>query len=288
MKSNRNGRALEYALTKNIQTKYPNAALTKGTIADQKRDKEKYDSLNAKQQDYFDNNTKLYVESELADTEVVNIERLSDDKAKKGDVTDIRLTLKSGEEHNISLKHNHKAVKHQRPGALIKQLGIADKEADKEHKAEIKEVESKFFNRIPDGLNTFEDVKSDNEEHINSLYRDICEHSAKQINKHPENANEHFKFLVGATDFQKVVVTEHEVEVADFSKIKQPTTMAATVSADNYVDLDFDNGFKFKMRLHTAKKDFKRNKTLSLKFDTQLDDDSGAIPVKTYEVKNKK
>jgi hypothetical protein len=288
MKSNRNGRALEYALTKNIQTKYPNATLTKGTITDQKRDKEKYDSLNAKQQDYFDNNTKLYVDSELADTEVVSIERLSDDKAKKGDVTDIRLTLESGKEHNISLKHNHKAVKHQRPGALMNQLGIKNKEADKEHKAEIKKIESAFFNNIPEKLSTFEEVKSDDEKHINDLYRGVCDLSAKQINKHPEKAKEYFEFIVGSTDFQKVVITKDQVEVADYSKIEQPTKMVASISADNYVDLKFDNGFEFKMRLHTASKSFEQNKSLSLKFDTQLHDDAGAIPTKKYQVIEKK
>ncbi|EJL6928429.1 HaeIII family restriction endonuclease, partial [Vibrio alginolyticus] len=60
------------------------------------------------------------------------------------------------------------------------------------------------------------------------------------------------------------------VHVMEFSGIAIPRDLKATQTAYNRVHLEFDNGFKFDMRLHTASSKFEIGKTISQKFDTQL------------------
>jgi hypothetical protein len=74
----------------------------------------------------------------------VTIERLSDNEGKKGDVTDIRLRFDNRTE-NLSIKHNHKALKHQRPSATPKQCGFKKTSIESiNFKSKYKKITSKF------------------------------------------------------------------------------------------------------------------------------------------------
>lgn len=277
MISNRNGRALEFALVEAFISIYPNNQLTGNTSQDQVRDKELFGQLPEDMKRYFRAHCSSFA-SWVASNKVpssgslVNIHRLTDQEAVAGDVTDIRL-VSGANTYNISLKHNHSAVKHQRPGNLFSQLGIANKAGEKIYKDQIKVISSDFFNKSSSyETNKFNEVKAKDETIINEFYSDMCALVAETINHQAVNVDHAFRFLVGNCDFDKVIITRDSIQVMQFSGIASPKSLKATQSSYNRVQLTFDNGFKFDMRLHTASSKFEVGKAISQKFDTQLID----------------
>ena len=53
----------------------------------------------------------------------ITVDRLPDTAARGGNPTDINIMFNNGQV-NLSIKHNHRAVKHQRPSALAQQCGF--------------------------------------------------------------------------------------------------------------------------------------------------------------------
>ena len=282
-KSNSNGRALEYCLVREFLKFYNDILICDNkTKNDQVRDQEKFNSLSGDYQNYYINQCQKIVRW-VSQNRVysvngqITLRRLSDDIAKEGDVTDIAL-FQNNIVYNISLKHNHFATKHQRPGGLYKQLGIYDKEIDKIYKAKIKEIENLFFSEIyGETFLTFEEVKSYNPNLINNLYRNICNLVVQEINCNANNFTtvELFKFLIGSKDYDKFIVTNQEVMLYSFYNILYPNTMYAyTISNKiNYIYLKFDNDYEFALRIHTASSKFRIGKSISLKFDSQLENE---------------
>lgn len=275
MISNRNGRALEFALVEALIKTFPNSILVGNTSQDQIRDKELFEQLTNEMKGYYNLHCEKFarwvsLNKISTGNGAVTIHRLSDQDAVAGDVTDIRLC--SGvSTYNISLKHNHNAVKHQRPGNLFSQLGIGNGTSEQQYRMAIKAISDDFY-RKASGVNTnlFSVVKSYDEKIINDFYSDMCALVAYTINTQPVDINSTFRFLVGNCDFDKVIITKDSVHVMEFSGIAIPRYLKATKTAYNRVHLEFDNGFKFDMRLHTASSKFEIGKTISQKFDTQL------------------
>lgn len=277
--SNDNGRALEYALTQALASRYPQAIIDSDTQTDQLRDRDKFLALSNNDQRYFRKNSDYFANYILAsrigsNNVVIGLSRLKDGSGTEGDVTDIRLYLADREHYNISLKHNHKAVKHQRPGALIGQLGIADAQIAYAYKQSIVQISKRFYERVLPCETTFNAAKLRDAAIITDLYRDICQNTISYINRYSAQAPTFFNFLVGRFNFDKVVIRKNLIELMTFSDIPSPTTMTAKLHQDSYIILTFDNGFIFNMRLHTASSRFEHEKALSLKFDTQLISDS--------------
>lgn len=282
MSSNRNGRALEYCLTKILIEAYQVTAISENTQADQQRDQAKFEALPANMQSYYQKQCLRFVQwlqqTKFPKVVFTAIERLNDNAAKKGDVTDIRLTHAQGT-YNISLKHNHYAVKHQRPGALYKQLGIKDKTAQREYKKQLKQVETTFFQlaqSIDSEATTFKAIKEKDANAIKALYADVCRLVEDHINHqtNSDHAQYFFRFLVGTMDFDKVIITEDSIKILSFQQVPLPTHIAAHHYDYNRIKVEFDNGFDFDMRIHTASSRFQVGKSISLKFDTQLSSDN--------------
>jgi hypothetical protein len=76
-----------------------------------------------------------------------------------------------------------------------------------------------------------------------------------------------FQYLVGATNYYKVIIRtqNEEIEIQEFGKIEYPKKVKASVSRQ-YIYLDFSNDWKIRMRLHTASSRIESSP--SLKFDT--------------------
>lgn len=278
MKSNRNGRALEYLLVETFAQLYCSAKLSAQTERDQHRDRQHYDNLPVEMRSYYSQHCQTFVqwvkENRVADQGCVEIIRIADQDAVKGDVTDIRLVSATGQ-YNLSLKHNNNAVKHQRPGNLFSQLGIADKAQEKSYRAEITAISNRFFARASQfETELFHVVKSQDESIILSFYDEMCGLVTGTINRQPVSANKAFDFLVGNCNFDKVIISRDGVEVLPFSNIAKPRALMAKQTRHNHIQLDFDNGFSFDMRLHTASSRFSVGKTINQKFDTRLISDS--------------
>ena len=87
------------------------------------------------------------------------------------------------------------------------------------------------------------------------LYNPFCKLYADFLNLHcndAEHAGHFFRFIVGMTDFYKIVVTEQNIEIWSFSDIDLPISLEASHRSHNYVDVSFSNGWEFSMRLHNA------------------------------------
>jgi hypothetical protein len=281
-KSNLNGRSFEYILTKEIQKKF-GVKLTPRAIKDQKRDVEKILKLSESiKQDMEKGSIKIvdWLSNNFFDLNNNNLilDRLPDSESKKGNPTDIQL-ISNDTIINLSLKHNHKALKHQRPSSLAQQCGISkNDEKDKVYRANLKQISNSFFQyakSIHKSPTKFSDLTLiDNKVVDRLLYKPVCDLVTNFVNSHctaQHNTNHLFSFLMGTEDYHKVIVSADKVLIQHFSISKPPLNVRATVSANNRVELNFSNNWKLDMRIHTASSRTKgcEKSGCSLKFDTQ-------------------
>lgn len=276
--SNDNGRALEYTIVNSVLNKYPNSIVDFETQSDQKRDLTKYNDLNDElKKEYNDASIKIlnWLDKKLCLSvdSILKIKRFSDDKAKKGDVTDIQI-IGNEESVNLSIKHNHNALKHQRPGALPKQCGFDPKsEETKMYKDSYKDINKNFYclleAKYPD-LESFKDLKSHDKNFINqNLYSPHCENVVDFLNRiiNVKHADYFFKFIVGNTNYFKIIVSRDSIVVKEFFNIDKARSLVAKLIDDSHIEVKFSNSWIINMRLHTASSRIGNNP--SLKFDTQ-------------------
>lgn len=274
--SDRNGRALEYKVIDFLCSGDSNfkVSLTDQAKAAQKRDKQKYLRLPNKLKESYAKAAPImhnWLLGIIKEKEVL-IDRLSDNSAKKGDVTDIRI---SGKDRgvNLSIKHNHSALKHQRPPTTVMWCGYAKGcQEDIEFRDEYKEIIDGFLIKSREalpGASLFRELSVINEDYIkDNLYFPVCSLVAETIKKLcilPRNAEALFNFLVGSVSFYKIIDKEDEVTILDFTNIGIPKKVDIQQREKSYIDLYFSNGWNVGMRLHTASSCLGR----SLKFDTQ-------------------
>ncbi len=276
--SDRNGRALEFAIVRVLLDKIPASMPLGQTLVDQKRDSLKFAALPEQQQTHFMTSAEA-IFTWLANKHNIHsgktsIERLTDDAAKKGDVTDIRLYM-SGEILNLSVKNNHRALKHQRPGAMANQAGYAkNSPEDLVYRAAYKKITNDFLNFVTElkkDATNFSDLKALQIDVIDkNLYAPmcalVCDFLNTQVSRLPKSQL-FFSFIVGMTDFHKVIVYPEKLEIHEFAFMPAVSSLSAVQRNHNYVDVSFSNGWVVSMRLHTASS---KIKGVSLKFDTQL------------------
>ncbi|MBL1177294.1 HaeIII family restriction endonuclease [Pantanalinema sp. GBBB05] len=271
--SNQYGRALEYAIVAELLQQLPNQVqLTSRAIKDQQRDALHYISLPIiTQQNY----KKCAVQAlnwlkqnfSIAN-HVIMVDRLPDHASKQGDVTDIRISF-AASTINLSIKHNHRALKHQRPGSTAQHCGFARKsQEDIEFRTTYKNITQAFL-LVAQGTLKFCDLGQ--RIVFDNLYSPICYLVATFINQNCSqqlHASHLFSFLVGKIDFHKLIFQEKEqlLVVEEFSRLTSPESVVAQAN-QNYVYLNFSNGWELAMRLHTASSRIGNNP--SLKFDTQ-------------------
>jgi hypothetical protein len=276
--SDRNGRALEFAIVRLLLDKIPDSVPLGCTLADQQRDGVKFDALPVSQQSHFINSAKtIFVwlaQKHALDSGNISIERLTDDAAKKGDVTDIRLLI-SGRVLNLSVKHNHRALKHQRPAATASQAGYAKKSPeDVSYRAAYKKITDAFIGNAAQVKKTateFAELKTIQTDFIDKqLYAPMCalvtEFLNTQVSKAPYT-QQFFSFIVGMTDYHKIIVYQDKIDIHEFAFMPAVESLTAVQRNDSYIDVHFSNGWAIAMRLHTASS---RIKGVSVKFDTQL------------------
>lgn len=274
--SDQNGRALEFKIVHDLIS-ILKIDVPESTLLDQKRDEIKYQQLNGDLQIRFEDSSKKIVQwlidtfriDKFNDTQVI---RIKDGDSKKGDVTDIRITYNK-QTLNLSIKHNHNAIKHQRPSALPTQAGFDKKsQIASKYRIEYQTVLDTFNTLVKKqfpGISLYNEIKFQDENFINDhLYSPMCDIVNDFINKQFQvtNASSFFTFLVGSINFYKIVVYNDKVYITKFSEIEMPINCKAEKLGKSYIILKFSNGWNLKMRLHTASSRIQSN---SLKFDTQ-------------------
>ena len=266
--SNRNGRALEYKVSLALAA-IPNFSLTSRALADNQRDAPKFAELpTLLQARYTTGSQKI---AEWAQQQIqgnVSIDRLADEAH---DVTDIRLSSNQVE-LNLSVKHNHKALKHPRPYSFAQACGYEKGTAqDLEHRSAM-DIIGKSFRAKAANKSLFRDCDDVVKK---SLYLDVCNVCATSLQSWvlvDENvANNLFSFIVN-TGFYKIIVETKpslEVSIEDYSNMPAPS-MVTTIANENRLILKFDNGWEINNRIHTASSKISAaGSQLSLKFDSQ-------------------
>ena len=277
--SNDNGRVLEAIITKTLSEEL-NLQLSSETELQQCRDLKKKSLLSESLIDRFENQSNQFcnwVCRHFTVSDFVEIHRFADDASRQGDVTDIQIVTKN-DPVNFSIKNNHFALKHQRPGTTIQRLGFSKKSREAEQFKEELGAIYKIFNakasNVKNDATSFRELKSIDVDFISrELYLPVCRLIHEAYVAHGmarEHAHALFTFLVGKYEFHKVVFLSDKVVLFDFTQLPDVTSFVSTFSEANpsYINLHFNNGWKLKLRLHTASS--RLSKSPSLKFDTQL------------------
>lgn len=280
--SDQTGRGFEFAIVDELR-KQDGVSLTDRAQADQVRDGVKFRTLDQYRMRSFQRAasalaTILRGEPFMFATGLVD--RLPDDDAREGDVTDIRIHKPNGCTINLSIKNNHHALKHQRPPSLMQQLGFPKKSyEDFNYRTELQKRFDAFYREaklLCPKATTFPELKLADPNFISShLYAPVCDLVVCFLRNYLKDANiciTFFTFLVGNTDYIKVIFQNGNLEFVDFSSIKKPTSCDVAFNKENpsYIYLTFNNGWKLNLRLHTASSRLAASgSTPSLKFDTQ-------------------
>lgn len=281
--SNQTGRALEYKIIEALSAKQASfdVVLTERARRDQGRDVQKFETLSAEMKSDYEKCSKIihdWLWGMLKKKDIL-IDRLTDDDAKRGDVTDIR--IKAGPRTvNLSVKHNHSALKHQRPPTTVNHCGYPKGSSeDVEFRANLDKVISDFQDKaktlIPD-VKLFNELDKKEAKFIdNNLYKPVCLLVTSAINelcRDVQHSQHLFEFLVGNCSYYKIIDYADCVNILDFCRVGLPNSVTATMIDNSHVLLVFDTSWEINMRLHTASSKFGK----SLKFDSQ--------PVKIPEV----
>ncbi|MGB7059756.1 MAG: HaeIII family restriction endonuclease, partial [Geitlerinemataceae cyanobacterium] len=274
IKSNQQGRALEYAIVEELVLNLPSdrVTLSSRTLQDQLRDLPKYISLADTLKNHYQRGANCiirWLESEFSiSRHFIEIDRLPDRSSNQGDVTDIRISSDSFC-INLSVKHNNQALKHQRPASTAQHCGYPKASPeDFQFRHEYHQIIQDFL-QISQGYDLFRDLEPG--VILDFLYTPICLLVANFISsfcKLPWNANHLFTFLTGNTNFYKVILPAKQdfVKIQEFTHIP-PVESVVAESDRNYVYLKFSNDWQMALRLHTASSRIQQNP--SLKFDTQ-------------------
>jgi len=286
--SNNRGRALEYRICKEITTRFLGSALTERAKAANERDSAYYSSLPEAIRQDFGNCAHIvceWLESKLPNQDHLTIDRLPDSKGVKGDPTDILIS--SGTfELRLSIKNNYPALKHQRLTRLPQQCGITDPEEVAAYTKARMRIWGEYYSKVLEGYPTatkFGDVRDLT---FSMLYSRLNDLVVKFYNEHQSSAPVHFRFLTGTSNFYLVKNSSSTVRIFDFSGIPSPKIMQAFRLDQNNIFLEFDNGWKLKLRFHTASSRLYKKSGLpnrSIKMDTTFPNMDVAVPHEDFE-----
>jgi hypothetical protein len=268
--SDRNGRALEYKIA-NTLGKNKNFELTDQCAMLNERDFHKFQDLSSELQNNFEiasNKITNWIAAKVLKNFPVQVERINDSPNVVADIA----IIGKGASLNLSIKHNHHALKHPRPYSLAQSCGYPLKSPqDAEHRA-LMDVAANDFRNSADGLSHFNQCPS---VAIDTLYANVCNACVNSIKSWTENdssvANKLFFFLVNSGFYKIIVETKKDVvvKIQDYNFIKAPTSVFATTNGNRLI-MQFNNGWEINLRIHTAASKISRSGSqLSLKFDVQ-------------------
>lgn len=271
--SNTLGRAFEYALCAKIVSSFSNISFTYRTIEEQEKEKHYFNSLSIEEKANYDISTSKicsdWLDSKLIPSINYTLDRLPDSAGVSGDVTDIRIQ-NSDITINISLKHNHNALKHPRLTRVPKWINInTDSKYTSAYTIIWDSFLSKAYNLLPNATLFSELIGIDSQFVFNNLYNPLCNLVSSYLSdniKTSYQVESLFKFMVGKYNFYKIIDTKDCVLIQNFIDLKIPTTVEIKQSDKSYITMDFSNGVVLKLRLHTASS---RLVTRSIKFDVR-------------------
>ncbi|MEN4052551.1 MULTISPECIES: HaeIII family restriction endonuclease [Sulfurimonas] len=300
----KNGKAFEYAILKEFQEK-----LQRGTAVEVIENKayitakKHFDSFGTLIQSEFSLyasfavNFLIDIEPRLSnsfdDNDILQLEILTDDKGKDGDVRDIvAIRLLQKWEIGVSAKNNHKAIKHSRLSNKIdfgkKWLGIP--------------VSNIYFDEVKPIFDSLDKMRKESNktktweslgDYHTSIYHPVLEAFKKELfkiyNTNPAKvASTLVEYLIGNKDFYKVIKSKHNIEIQAYNlhgtlnlpfkeiipkfKIPQVNLPTKIISINYKKDtkttliIKLNNDWELSFRIHNASSRVEP----SLKFDINL------------------
>ncbi len=258
-RSNDMGRAYEFALCNQIIDNFKNVYLTNRTEAEQQRDAEHFNSLSHNTKIEYIQSAKLVCEKwlikKIHPAELYTLDRLPDRAGVNGDVTDIRM-VSDFDTINISLKHNHDALKHPRLTRIPNWIGL---NSDAKYREIHDKIWDDFFvlaKKLNPGATLFRDLIAVDEEFINNyLYNPFCSFITEYLSDNSTSiqaVQNMFDFLVGTYDFYKIIDYRDHIKIQDFINIPKPTSVSIFQTDRSHIAMNFNNGVTLDLRLHTA------------------------------------
>jgi hypothetical protein len=306
--SNEQGRALEYTIVKEIEKYFINIGIntqyTSRAIRDNSRDHVHFNNLSNFLKEDFRRcamATIVWMQSNdwFNNASTVLIDRLPDSSGVSGNVTDInfRIIFENGsyDEKNLSLKHNHNALKHPRLTRLPDQCGIYNPKLKLDYLNERDKIWGQFFykaRKLDPNFTKFSEVKSINKYLIEEyLYEPLINLVISFLNAHVNNsvnASSFFKFLTCHNNFYVVKNDGSNIVVKHFIDIPQPSAFNIYYPYNGRKTtflMNFDNGWEITLRLHTASKEFFKNNKIntSTKFDVNCRNLDSVIKTEVFK-----
>lgn len=284
--SNDNGRALEYKLVEEMSRFFQRKiSLTQRCQVDQQRDQIKYTNLPESKQAYFSSGSKKILKwldrsHHLSQTSFT-VDRLPDSEGVNGDPTDIRITLnESGQEINLSAKHNNKSLKHPRVAPFVEHLGFSsDSNEAKLYRQMVRDVSNNFHdeaNKLQPGCFKFNELTALAPDFVSdNLYEPITNYLVDNLgaSNDPIVTSTLFRYLTGLNvDYYQLLVKSKDVLIYAYENIPSPSTFRSEKVNKSNFTMAFDNEWIFNLRIHTASSritDCNKN-SCSLKFDVTL------------------
>ena len=271
-RSNNMGRSFEFMLCDQIARTFPNIKFTERAFNEQQRDAEHFFSLNHLIQEEYIKSAEIICNTWLVDKinkyDLYSLDRLPDRAGVKGDVTDICIK-NYAEQINISLKHNHDALKHPRISRVPAWVGI---QKDHEYMRIHDQIWEDFFDaaaQLNPNAVLFKDLINIEKDFVNdNLYFPFCKLISSYLNQftsEPVAIQQMFDFLIGNCNFYKIIDRKHFIEIQEFINIPKPPHVEICQTSKSYISINFDNGVSLSLRIHTAEKEL----TASAKFDVR-------------------
>jgi len=273
-RSNDSGRALEFSIVSNLMGFFKdegiNFSLTDRAIKDNKRDFSKLAELDENIRKDFLIAGRKFVgwannDGWFKGIEKLTLDRLPDSEGVKSNVADIVLKLEIGEiikEKNISIKHNHDALKHPRLPRLPEQCGINEDLIKTNWRKEHDNLWEQFIKKskgLVENATEFKELKEKDKDFIElNLYKPLIssvEKFLREIQDDPSKVSTFFNFLTSELDFYTLKNEKEKIIIKKFVGIKSPTSLKIEYPYENRLTtmkITFGNGWIMTLRLHTA------------------------------------
>lgn len=195
---------------------------------------------------------------------------------------------------NISLKHNNHSLKHQRPYRFLNDVKLSDSTVSPSHEKKIKRL-TDDFSKKHSKKTYFSRVERASKD-LEVAVCDATSQTLKRLRVNPRDVEKLFRYLIGHgstrgdyLDYLVVVKTKggktQEGRLAGtylyaYEAVPMPKQMKVRTEVrgkNNYVVIDFDNGWVVSMRIHRDDNKIPKSGKHRLKFDCKLD--VGRFPV---------
>jgi hypothetical protein len=179
---------------------------------------------------------------------------------------------------NFSLKHNHLALRHNRPHGLPERCGIAGTSEAKKYLNSVYEIELQM--RLQDPVRQFSQL-ADKRQWMKMINENCRQFLDSWQSKTPVTVPTYFGFLTGNDrPYYKLVLNSRGANngtyIHEFLSSSLPTKVKFSYSKSDHLVMEYNNGWTLKKRLHNAQSDLgaldmkKYSQTTDWKWDVSL------------------